>query len=196
MIILPNKEGQDKSDEKYELTHEFEKSTESIEFEVSEVSEESKESKESIESEESKEFEEFEESKDSEESIEPDESEVKFPNEAYADLMSLVTKYKLNNKIGNAIIRFFNKHSKQPISPLPKNIEQGLKLIDKMKLPNLLNQEHFILKYNGFDYILYYRPIINCIKNLLSQEDIKQHISYNFKNIQVIIFFKKYLILT
>jgi hypothetical protein len=186
MIILSNKEGQDKSNEKYELIHEFEKSIESIESIEFEVSEESKESKESIESEES---EEFEESKESEESIEPDESEVKFPNEAYADLMSLVTKYKLNNKIGNAIIRFFNKHSKQPISPLPKNIEQGLKLIDKMKIPNLLNQEHFILKYNGFDYILYYRPIINCIKNLLSQEDIKQYISYNFKNIQVIIFF-------
>jgi len=84
----------------------------------------------------------------------------------------------------------------QPISPLPKNIEQGLKLIDKMKLPNLLNQEHFILNYNSFDYILYYRPIINCIKNLLSQEGIKQHITYNFKNIQVIVFyfFLKYLL--
>ncbi|RHZ68682.1 hypothetical protein Glove_294g30 [Diversispora epigaea] len=31
-----------------------------------------------------------------------------FPNESYADLMTLITKYNLNNKAGNAIIKFFN----------------------------------------------------------------------------------------
>lgn len=36
---------------------------------------------------------------------------VKYPNEAYADLMALVIKHKLNNKTGNAIIKFFNKHA-------------------------------------------------------------------------------------
>ena len=34
---------------------------------------------------------------------------TEFPNEAYADLMELV-KHNLNNKAGNAIIKFFNKH--------------------------------------------------------------------------------------
>ena|SRR5688572_4456445 len=29
-----------------------------------------------------------------------------FPNEAYGDLMALVTKHKLNNATGNAIIKF------------------------------------------------------------------------------------------
>ncbi|KAF0492520.1 zn-finger domain-containing protein [Gigaspora margarita] len=48
-----------------------------------------------------------------------------FPKEAYADLMVLVTKYKLSNAAGNAIISFFNKHSKHSKSPLPKNIKQG-----------------------------------------------------------------------
>src|SRR5207253_1525009 len=33
-----------------------------------------------------------------------------FPNETYANLIVLVTKYKLSNAIGNAIILFFNKH--------------------------------------------------------------------------------------
>src|ERR1700722_6477757 len=32
-----------------------------------------------------------------------------YPNEAYADLMTLVTKYKLSNTTGNAIIKFFSK---------------------------------------------------------------------------------------
>ncbi|RHZ89151.1 hypothetical protein Glove_18g146 [Diversispora epigaea] len=41
------------------------------------------------------------------------ESEVKikeFPNEAYANLMTLVTKHNLSNKTGNSIIKFFNRH--------------------------------------------------------------------------------------
>ncbi|KAF0479566.1 hypothetical protein F8M41_023831 [Gigaspora margarita] len=46
-----------------------------------------------------------------------------FPNEAYADLMVLVTKYKLSNAARNAIISFFNKHSNNSKSPLPKNIK-------------------------------------------------------------------------
>ena len=45
--------------------------------------------------------------------LENPESETctEFSNEAYKDLMLLVTKNKLNNKVGNEIIRFFNKHS-------------------------------------------------------------------------------------
>jgi hypothetical protein len=57
--------------------------------------------------------------------LEESESEVNanFPNEAYSDLMALVTKNKLNNKTGNAIIKFFNKHANLVTSPLPKSIE-------------------------------------------------------------------------
>ncbi|RHZ48530.1 hypothetical protein Glove_547g31 [Diversispora epigaea] len=56
--------------------------------------------------------------------IEESEVEIKeFPNEAYADLMTLVTKHNLSNKAGNSIIKFFNRHSDLSQSPLPKNIE-------------------------------------------------------------------------
>src|ERR1051325_8235292 len=60
-----------------------------------------------------------------------------FPNEAYADLMILVTNYKLNNKAGNAIIKFFNKHSNVSQFPLPINIEKGRKFMNNMKFHNL-----------------------------------------------------------
>ncbi|RHZ45893.1 hypothetical protein Glove_645g25 [Diversispora epigaea] len=61
---------------------------------------------------------------------EPEVENIKeFPNEAYADLMALVIENNLNNKAGNAIIKFFNKHSDlSQLSPLPKNIETGRKL--------------------------------------------------------------------
>src|SRR5213080_4228832 len=72
------------------------------------------------ESEESEKSEIFEEAKEPE-----PEALTEFPNDAYKDLMVLVTKHKLNNKAGNAIIQFFNKHSALSKSSLPKNIEKG-----------------------------------------------------------------------
>ncbi|RHZ57503.1 hypothetical protein Glove_386g59 [Diversispora epigaea] len=61
----------------------------------------------------------------SESSRNKDSDVEEFPNESYADLITLVTKYNLNNKAGNAIIKFFNKHSNLSISPFSKNIETG-----------------------------------------------------------------------
>ncbi|RHZ78575.1 hypothetical protein Glove_161g1 [Diversispora epigaea] len=93
---------------------------------------------------------EFESDKTDNESDESEESELaeeetetipKFPNNTYSDLMTLIIQHNLNNKVGNAIIHFFNKHSNLPTSLLPKNIEQGKKLMDRMKLINLLNKE-------------------------------------------------------
>ena len=44
-----------------------------------------------------------------------------YPNEAYEDFMILVTKHRLSNATGNAIIRFFNKHANLNKSLLPKS---------------------------------------------------------------------------
>ncbi|RHZ80518.1 hypothetical protein Glove_134g22 [Diversispora epigaea] len=53
---------------------------------------------------------------------------IEFPNNAYADLMALVTNYNLSNEITNAVIRFFNEHSNLLLSPLPKNVKKGGRL--------------------------------------------------------------------
>jgi len=74
---------------------------------------------------------------DNVDNIEKSDNANEFPNEAYADLMTLVTDYKLSNRAGNAIIKFFNKHSNVPQSPLPINIEKGRKFMNNMKFSNL-----------------------------------------------------------
>ncbi|RHZ73782.1 hypothetical protein Glove_229g37 [Diversispora epigaea] len=84
---------------------------------------------------------ESDESEESESAEEETETIPKFPNNTYSDLMTLIIQHNLNNKAGNTIIRFFNKHSNLPTSLLPKNIEQERKLMDRMKLINLLNKE-------------------------------------------------------
>lgn len=110
-----------------------------------------------------------------------------YPNEAYGDLMSLVTKHKLSNVTGNAIIKFFNKHANLNKSPLPKSIEQGRKYMDSMNLPSLEFTKTCVMNYNNKEYYLHHRLLINCIQNILSIPDISQNFALTFKKIEVII---------
>lgn len=108
-----------------------------------------------------------------------------YPNEVYADLMTLVTKYKLTNATGNAIIKFFNKHANISTSVLPKSIEEGRKYMDKMNLPNLTFTKTLVTTYNNNDYYLNHRSLINCIKNILLIPDLTRDFTLNFENLKV-----------
>jgi hypothetical protein len=110
---------------------------------------------------------------------------TEFPNDAYKDLMLLVTNYKINNKGGNEIIRFFNKHSNLAESPLPKNIEQGRAFMNNMKFSNLEFSKVLITKHKDKDYFLYYQNLIHCIKNILVVPDITQNFALSYENYEV-----------
>ena len=110
---------------------------------------------------------------------------TEFSNDAYKDLMLLVTKYKINNKGSNEIIRFFNKHSNLTESPLPKNIEQGRTFMNNMKFSNLEFSKVLITKHKDKDYFLYYQNLIQCIKNILAVPDITQNFALSYKNYKV-----------
>lgn len=118
-----------------------------------------------------------------------EESETKvnadYPNEVYADLMTLVTKYKLSNATSNAIIKFFNKHANLSTSPLPKSIEQGRKYMDNMNIPNLTFDETYVTTYDDNDYYLYHRSLIKCIKHILLIPDLSQSFLLSFENFEV-----------
>ncbi|RHZ74777.1 hypothetical protein Glove_219g125 [Diversispora epigaea] len=106
-----------------------------------------------------------------------------FPNEAYANLMTLVIENNLSNKAGNAIIKFFNKHSDLPqSSPFPKNIETGRKFMNKMNISQLSYSKYCIFIHNGHKYFIHYRPIKNCIENLLSNSEILKHFMFKYEN--------------
>ncbi|POG66797.1 hypothetical protein GLOIN_2v1879550 [Rhizophagus irregularis DAOM 181602=DAOM 197198] len=107
---------------------------------------------------------------------------TEFSNDAYKDLMLLVMKYKINNKGGNEIIRFFNKHSNLTESPLPKNIEQGRAFMNNMKFSNLEFSKVLITKHKDKDYFLYYQNLIQCIKNILTVPDITQNFALSYEN--------------
>jgi hypothetical protein len=121
-----------------------------------------------------------------EEAEEAEEAEpTEFPNKAYADLMALITNYNLSNEAANAVIHFFNEHSNLPSSPLPRNAKKGRELMEKMKIPTLTSKKHKILTHNNIEYYLFYHPVLNCIKNILSISDISQNFALNFENFEV-----------
>ena len=128
-------------------------------------------------------FNNFEVSPNYEESNDQLEEVTRFPNEAYADLMELVIKHNLNNKAGNSIIKFFNKHSNLSTLPLPKNIETGRKLMDLMNIQNLSYSKHCILVHNNKEYFIHYRPIKNCIENLLANPDIIKNFIFKYQSL-------------
>ncbi|RHZ87917.1 hypothetical protein Glove_29g41 [Diversispora epigaea] len=100
--------------------------------------------------------------------------------------MALVIENNLNNKAGNAIIKFFNKHSDlSQLSPLPKNIETGRKFMDKMNISQLSYSKYCVLTHNSQDYFVHYRPIKNCIKNLLSNPDILKNLMFRYENSKI-----------
>src|ERR1700722_9691859 len=94
------------------------------------------------------------------------ESEVNssYSNEVYADLMTLVTKYKLSNTTDNAIIKFFNKHANLSASPFLKSIEKGRKYMDNLNLPNLAYNKTLVTNYNNNDYYRTGRMVSNQLK--------------------------------
>ena len=108
-----------------------------------------------------------------------------FPNEAHKDLMLLVTDHKLNNKAGNAVIRFFNKHSTLLKSPLLKNIKNGREFMNKMNYPNLTFNKICITYYNGKEYFLHYQNLIHCIKNILEVPGITEDFALSYENYKV-----------
>ncbi|RHZ78924.1 hypothetical protein Glove_154g22 [Diversispora epigaea] len=107
---------------------------------------------------------------------------IEFPNNAYADLIAFVTNYNLSNEATNAVIRFFNEYSNLPLSPLPKNVKKGRELMEKMKIHTLISKKHKIFTHNNIDYYLFYHPVLNCIKNILSISDISQNFTLRFEN--------------
>ena len=117
------------------------------------------------------------------------EMNTSYLNEAYADLMTLVIKQNLNNATGNAIIKFFNKYANLSTSPLPKSIEKGREFMDKMNIPNLTYNKTCVIKYNEEEYYLHHRSLINCVKHILSIQDIQKYFMQKFECLKVIINF-------
>jgi len=94
---------------------------------------------------------------------------AEWPNEAYRDFMELVIEGNISNKIGDKIIKFFNKYSNLQKSPLPGSTKSGKEYLNNIQSPSIKFKEKVVATYSGVDFILHYRPIFRAIQALLQR---------------------------
>ena len=88
---------------------------------------------------------------------------AEWPNDAYRDFMELIIKGNISNKIGDKIIKFFNKYSNLEKSPLPKSTKNGKDYLNQINSPSVKFKERVVASYSGIDFTLYYQPIFRTI---------------------------------
>ncbi|RHZ87224.1 hypothetical protein Glove_38g25 [Diversispora epigaea] len=57
--------------------------------------------------------------------------------------------------------------------------------MDKMNISQLSYSKYCVLTHNSQDYFVHYRPIKNCIKNLLSNPDILKNLMFRYENSKI-----------
>ena len=116
---------------------------------------------------------------------------AEWPNAAYRDFMNLVIEGNISNKIGDKIIRFFNKYSNLPRSPLPGSTKAGKDYLNQIQSPSINFKEKVVATYSESEFTLHYRPIFRAIQTLLQRPRIienfvkrgllrKEQVSFNF----------------
>ncbi|EXX55425.1 hypothetical protein RirG_225480 [Rhizophagus irregularis DAOM 197198w] len=103
---------------------------------------------------------------------------AKWPNDAYRDFMRLIVEGNISNKIGDQIIKFFNKYSNLEESSLPKSTKNGKDHLNQITSPSLDFKEKVVSTYSGIDITLYYRPIFCAIQALLQQPEVANNFVY------------------
>ena len=99
---------------------------------------------------------------------------TEWPNDIYREFMEIVTEYQLSNSCGDRLIKLVNSIDNVNKNLLPKNTKEGRKFIDASEFPYMKFKKTPITKFQEVDYELYYQPIINGIKSLLSQPEISK----------------------
>jgi hypothetical protein len=97
---------------------------------------------------------------------------ARWPNEAYHDFMELIIEGNISNRIGDKIIKFFNKHSNLRESPLPNSTKNGKNYLNQINSPSLDFKEKVIATYNEINLTLYYRPIFRSIQTLIQRLEV------------------------
>ena len=89
--------------------------------------------------------------------------------------MELVIKGNISNKIGDKIIKFFNKYSNLKNSPLPKSTKNGKDYLNQINSPSVDFKEKVVATYKEVDFKLYYWPIFRAIQALMQRPIVSEN---------------------
>ncbi|CAI2193092.1 17410_t:CDS:1, partial [Funneliformis geosporum] len=96
----------------------------------------------------------------------------KLPNDEICEFASLITKYNISDTLRDQFLSFFRKYSHRSDDPLPKSTKILKNFLDNMKVNNLSFKSEVIYNDGKKYYILYYRPIMEGIRKLLSNPNL------------------------
>ena len=105
---------------------------------------------------------------------------LKFPDEAYAEFMELISKHHITNSAGDDILKWFHSNHMRIEAKIPKNTAQGRAFVDSMNIMHVQFQKSLVMKYENEDYYLYHRPIFDAVKELLLNPEILKNCNWNF----------------
>ena len=103
---------------------------------------------------------------------------AKWPNEAYWEFMELIVDGNISNKIGDKIIKLFNKHSNLENSPFLTSTKSSKDYLNQINSPLLDFKKKVIVTYNEVNFTLYYRLIFCAIQTFLQRSEIADRFVY------------------
>ena len=86
--------------------------------------------------------------------------------------MELIIEGNISNKIGDKIIKFFNKHSNLKESPLPHSTKNGKNYLNQIESSLLDFKERVVKPSDDLEFTLYYHPIFCAIQALIQRPEV------------------------
>jgi hypothetical protein len=105
-----------------------------------------------------------------------------FPSEEYAEFMYMITRFRVQDPLANAIIRFFNKYSKRNDKPLPSTSQAGRVFMENLQLPNFGWRKETIFEYKGKEYNFEYRTVLDGIQQILINKTMTEDFIFEYKS--------------
>ncbi|CAB4483517.1 unnamed protein product [Rhizophagus irregularis] len=101
-----------------------------------------------------------------------------WPSQTYKEFMTTVTRYHLSDAAGDAMLHILRKHCNEQ---LPTSTQKGRVYMDTMDIKGLHLKTQDLVEFEGRIYKLYYRPIIDAIKSLTSNQELCKYFLFNYK---------------
>lgn len=121
-----------------------------------------------------------------------------FPSEEFAEFMHMMTKFRVQDPLANAFIRFFNKYSNRNDKPLPSTSQVGRAFVENLQLPGFKWQKETIFEYQGKEYIFEHRTVLDGIRQILMNKNLTEDFIFIYRpsvdNVRIKIQFIKILI--
>ncbi|CAB4407954.1 unnamed protein product [Rhizophagus irregularis] len=103
---------------------------------------------------------------------------VTWPSQTYKEFMTAITQYRISDAAGDAMLQIIKKNCTEP---LPASTRKGQLYMDTMNIKGLHLKTQDLVKFEGITYKLHYRPIIDAIKSLTSNQELCKEFFLDYK---------------